>query len=340
MVADVPVGVLLSGGVDSSVIVGLLAEMGQNDLNTFSIGFEEAHGEKGDEFAYSDLIAETYGTRHHKIFVPSSELLDALPETIAAQSEPMVSYDNVGFFLLSREVAKHIKVVQSGQGADEVFAGYHWYPPLTASNNPVADYANVFFDRDRATLERHLNPDYWAEGDAARDFVREAMGLPGADAAVDKALRLDSTVMLVDDPVKRVDNMTMRHGLEARVPFLDHELVELAARIPAEHKLAHGGKGVLKEASRKVIPSAVIDRKKGYFPGSGAEVHRRTLSRSGARDADQRCCSSARHFPGILLGNALCRADGAHHTATWLGALASGRARDVAAEARDLIDGT
>jgi len=266
MVADVPVGVLLSGGVDSSVIVGLLAEMGQQDLNTFSIGFEEAHGEKGDEFVYSDLIARTYDTRHHKIFVPSSELISALPETIAAQSEPMVSYDNVGFFLLSREVAKHIKVVQSGQGADEVFAGYHWYPPLMSSNDPVGDYAKVFFDRDHAKLARHLSPDFMTDSDEAYDFIRQAMAIPGADQAVDKALRLDSTVMLVDDPVKRVDNMTMRHGLEARVPFLDHDLVELAARIPAEHKLAHGGKGVLKEASRKVIPSEVIDRKKGYFP--------------------------------------------------------------------------
>ncbi len=266
MVADVPVGVLLSGGVDSSVIVGLLAERGQKGLNTFSIGFEEAHGEKGDEFRYSDLIAEEYATRHHKIFVPSAELIDALPATIAAMSEPMVSYDNVGFFLLSREVAKHIKVVQSGQGADEVFAGYHWYPPLASSNDVVGDYAAVFLDRDRARLESHLSSDYLTPDDAALDFIREAMALPGADDPIDKALRLDTTVMLVDDPVKRVDNMTMAHGLEARVPFLDHELVELAARIPAEHKLAHGGKGVLKEAARKVIPPAVIDRPKGYFP--------------------------------------------------------------------------
>jgi asparagine synthase (glutamine-hydrolysing) len=83
---------------------------------------------------------------------------------------------------------------------------------------------------------------------------------------VDKALRLDTTVMLIDDPVKRVDNMTMAFGLEARVPFLDHELVELAARVPAELKVAGDGKHVLKEASRRVIPSAVIDRPKGYFP--------------------------------------------------------------------------
>jgi asparagine synthase (glutamine-hydrolysing) len=90
--------------------------------------------------------------------------------------------------------------------------------------------------------------------------------MQGAATPVDKALRLDSTVMLVDDPVKRVDNMTMAWSLEARVPFLDHELAELAARIPPEHKLAHGGKGVLKEAARLVVPSEVIDRKKGYFP--------------------------------------------------------------------------
>ena len=83
---------------------------------------------------------------------------------------------------------------------------------------------------------------------------------------MDRALRLDSRIMLTDDPVKRVDNMTMAWGLEARVPFLDHEVVELAARIPPDLKLADGGKGVLKTVARKVIPSEVIDRPKGYFP--------------------------------------------------------------------------
>ena len=266
MVSDVPVGVLLSGGVDSSLIVGLLAEEGQKDLMTFSIGFEEANGEKGDEFVYSDLIAERFGTDHHKIFVPSADLMTSLPDTIAAQSEPMVSYDNIGFFLLSREVSKHIKVVQSGQGADEVFGGYHWYPPLAGSNDIVADYARVFFDRSRETLGRHLSPDWMTDRDEARDFVADHLMQDGAETPVDRALRLDAEIMLVDDPVKRVDNMTMAWGLEARVPFLDHELVELAARIPPELKLAQGGKGVLKEAARKVVPHDVIDRKKGYFP--------------------------------------------------------------------------
>ncbi len=265
MVSDVPVGVLLSG-VDSSLIVGLLAEMGQHGLSTFSIGFEEANGEKGDEFVYSDLIAKHYGTDHHKLFVPSDDLLKELPGAIHAMAEPMVSYDNVGFYLLSREVAKHIKVVQSGQGADEVFAGYHWYPPMAGANDPVAAYARAFFDRDAEILNRHLGPDWRNGGSLPLDFVREHFARPGAADPVAKALRIDSTVMLVDDPVKRVDNMTMAWGLEARVPFLDHDLAELAARVPSELKLAGGGKGILKEVARKVIPEQVIDRPKGYFP--------------------------------------------------------------------------
>lgn len=265
LVSDVPVGVLLSGGLDSSLITGLLAEAGQQGLATFSVGFEEAGGEKGDEFQYSDLIAKHYGTDHHRIFVPSARLLDTLPRTIAAMSEPMVSYDNVGFYLLSEEVSKHVRVVQSGQGADEVFGGYHWYPPLLDSVAPVDDYARVFFDRDHAGVCDALDPRFIGD-DASRAFLEAQFGRPGAARAVDKALRLDTTVMLVEDPVKRVDNMTMAWGLEARVPFLDHELVELAGRIPAEHKVAGGGKHVLKEAARRIVPQQVIDRPKGYFP--------------------------------------------------------------------------
>jgi asparagine synthase (glutamine-hydrolysing) len=266
MIADVPVGVLLSGGVDSSLIVGLLAEAGQKGLQTFSVGFEEANGEKGDEFVYSDLVARHYDTEHHKIFVPSANLLDALPGTIDAMSEPMVSYDNVGFYLLSKEVSRHVKVVQSGQGADEIFGGYHWYPPLLESQDPVADYARVFMDRDHAALMEQLDPRWQCASDASRGFVAAHFGAPGAETPVDKALRLDSTVMLVEDPVKRVDNMTMAWGLEARVPFLDHELVELAARIPPDLKLREGGKGILKDVARLVVPHQVIDRPKGYFP--------------------------------------------------------------------------
>jgi len=265
MVADVPVGVLLSGGLDSSLIVGLLAEQGQQHLNTFSVGFEAVDGNAGDEFQYSDLIASHFATTHHQIRVPTRTLLDALPDTVAAMSEPMVSHDNVGFYLLSQEVSKHLKVVQSGQGADEVFGGYHWYPPLLASRAPAPDYLAAFADRDFSDYRRAVN-DSFIDRDFAAEFVAAQFDSGAGNSAVDKALHLDTTVMLTDDPVKRVDNMTMAWGLEARVPFLDHEVVEFAARVPPALKVGHGGKHVLKQAARRVIPAAVIDRPKGYFP--------------------------------------------------------------------------
>lgn len=265
LVADVPVGVLLSGGVDSSLIVGMLAEAGQKGLATFSIGFESIGEEAGDEFRYSDLVAQRFATDHHQIRIDAAETRRHLPACIKAMNEPMVSHDNIGFYLLSREVSRHVKVVQSGQGADEVFAGYHWYPPLVTSNKPVGDYARVFCDRDEGEYREAVDARFHGASHS-RETIAAAFAAPGAETAVDKALRLDTTTMLVDDPVKRVDSMTMAWGLEARVPFLDHELVEMAARIPPRHKLSDDGKGVLKAVARRVVPKEVIDRPKGYFP--------------------------------------------------------------------------
>ncbi|KAF0095254.1 MAG: asparagine synthase (glutamine-hydrolysing) [Puniceicoccaceae bacterium 5H] len=265
LIADVPVGVLLSGGLDSSLIVGLLAEHNDQRIETFSIGFETVGEERGDEFQYSDVIAQRYNTNHHKLPIDSTRALSALKECIGNMSEPMVSHDNVGFYLLSQEVAKFVKVVQSGQGADEIFAGYHWYPPMMTSQTPVDDYARVFFDRDFAEYCETVNPRFH-QRDFAREYVAEHFGSAGADSAIDQAMRLDTEVMLVEDPVKRVDNNTMAASLEARVPFLDHEVVEFAASMPAKYKVPEGGKYVLKEAARQVIPSEVIDRPKGYFP--------------------------------------------------------------------------
>jgi len=295
MVADVPVGVLLSGGIDSSIVVALLAEQGQHGLATFSIGFDSAGGESGDEYFYSDLIAKTFDTNHHRIHIDSSRLLPAVPKTIAAMSEPMVSHDCVAFYLLSEEVSKSIKVVQSGQGADEILAGYDWYPPLTdvARDQTTDAYAKVFFDRGHDDVLALLSPEYGIVGeDPSRQFVSAHQAAPGADTAVDAALRLDTTVMLVDDPVKRVDTMTMAWGLEARVPFLDHDFVELAAMCPTDLKLASGGKGVLKEACRSLLPADVIDRTKGYFPVPGIrhlngpvlEMVRDSLTNDAARN--------------------------------------------------------
>jgi asparagine synthase (glutamine-hydrolysing) len=285
MVADVPVGVLLSGGLDSSLVVALLAEHGQRGLATFSIGFDSVAGRIGDEFRHSNLIARTFGTDHRQLTVASADLLAPLERTVKAMSEPMVSHDCVAFYLLSEAVSRQLKVVQSGQGADEILAGYHWYPPLAqVPRDQAADtYARAFFDTDAAGLTRMINPEFLrARGsgldssplgsgllDSARNYVGAQFARPGAQTAVDAGLRIDTTVMLVDDPVKRLDNMTMAHGLEARTPFLDHEFVELAASCPPELKLAQGGKGILKEIGRGLLPWSVIDRQKGYFPVPG-----------------------------------------------------------------------
>ena len=269
--ADVPVGVLLSGGLDSSLIVGLLAEAGVKDIRTFSIGFEDIAEEKGSEFEYSDLVVERYQTKHKKYLISNSDVLPRLPEAITNMSEPMFGQDAIAFYLLSEQVSKDVKVVMSGQGADEVFAGYFWYPQMAEAsknlkpNQPLVDaFAPYYFDRNHAEWLQMIEKKHHI-GDVTRDLIDYKLSEPGADSFIDRVLRLDSTTLIVDDPVKRVDNMTMAWSLEARVPFLDHRLVELAMSAPESLKLKDF-KHVLKKIARGVVPDEVIDRPKGYFP--------------------------------------------------------------------------
>ncbi len=266
-IADVPVGVLLSGGLDSSLLVGLLAEAGVKDIRTFSIGFEDQPEEKGSEFEFSDAVVERYQTQHQKIQIPNAEVLKRLPEAVQAMSEPMVGQDAVAFYLLSEQVSKHVKVVQSGQGADEVFAGYFWFPRIQQDNlTPgVERFAKYYFDRDHTEFLEMVSEDYRGE-DYTSKIIQDLLARPQADTFIDRVLHMDVNTLVVDDPVKRVDNMTMAFGLEARVPFLDHHLVELAAKMPPEMKLQSGGKHILKKIARGIVPDSVIDRPKGYFP--------------------------------------------------------------------------
>ena len=270
--SDVPVGVLLSGGLDSSLIVALLAEAGVENIRTFSIGFEDQPEEKGSEFEYSDLVVDRYQTQHEKYLIPNSEVLPRLPEAVDAMSEPMFGQDAVAFYLLSERVSQSVKVVMSGQGADEVFGGYFWYPQMAQAaaenlgcwDNPVDCFAPFYFDRDHAEWLEMMHPDYHTE-DVTRELINHKLLAPEADTHLDRVLRLDATTLIVDDPVKRVDNMTMAWGLEARVPFLDHKLVELTMAAPIELKLKEP-KYILKQIARGIVPDAVIDRPKGYFP--------------------------------------------------------------------------
>jgi asparagine synthase (glutamine-hydrolysing) len=267
LASDVPVGVLLSGGLDSSLLVGLLADHVEH-LLTFSVGFEDIGdgAEKGDEFEYSDQIAEHFKTRHHKFLIPNSEVLKRLPEAVSNMAEPMVSQDAVAFYLLSERVSEEVKVVLSGQGADEVFGGYFWYPVMDQTKGSNLErFSSNYFDRDHAEYLEMVSPAYHVP-DVTSVMVDAGLNKEKADTFLDQVLRFDATTLVVDDPVKRVDNMTMAWGLEARVPFLDHELVELAAKMPPELKLKEGGKFPLKALARGLIPDSVIDRPKGYFP--------------------------------------------------------------------------
>ncbi|MEJ6558153.1 MAG: N-acetylglutaminylglutamine amidotransferase, partial [Candidatus Thioglobus sp.] len=210
--ADVPIGVLLSGGLDSSLLVALLREAGHEAIRTFSIGFEDIGDEAGSEFEYSDQIVDKFNTQHEKYVVSNSQVLPRLGEAVANMNEPMVGQDSVAFYLLSEQVSKHIKVVLSGQGADEAFAGYFWYPRMQAeSGSEVERFSKHYVDRPYEEYLQTVNKKYHS-GNHTQAWLNKEFAKANADEFMDKVFRTDITRLIVDDPVKRVDNMTMAWG--------------------------------------------------------------------------------------------------------------------------------
>lgn len=283
LAADVPVGILLSGGVDSSLIVALADTLKQDGewhqpLHTYSIGFEDIGDEKGGEFVYSDQVAKQFSTHHHRYNITNAEVLQRLPEAINAMSEPMFGQDCVAFYLLAEKVSQHVKVVLSGQGADEVFAGYFWLEQLYEQEQQYAlsgrsmdstlateQITQHYFDRTHRQWQQMIQPQ-WHTTDISRTWLKQQLDMSANSSMTAELMRLDVTTLIVDDPVKRVDNMTMAWGLEARVPFLDTQLVEHANQIPLEYHLQYNGKGVLKNIGRRWFTDDFLCRKKGYFP--------------------------------------------------------------------------
>ncbi len=266
IIADVPVGILLSGGLDSSLLVGLLSEAGTEKILTFSIGFEDTPEESGSEFEYSDKVVERFNTEHRKIHIPNNEVLARLPDAIDNMSEPMFAQDAVAFYMLAEQVSKEVKVVQSGQGADEVFGGYFWYPLMQQqSGSDLHRFSTHYFDRQHDEFLQMV-PEKYRGDDHTSALIEKRLADSNGETFMDKVFHLDVTTLIVDDPVKRVDNMTMAWGLEARVPFLDQDVIELAAQMPPQLKLKSDGKFALKSIARGLIPDEVIDRPKGYFP--------------------------------------------------------------------------
>ena len=261
--SDIDVGVLLSGGLDSSLIVALAKDKFPK-LKTFSIGFEDDKEEKGSEFFYSDQVAKKFNTNHQKYIIDNAVVLSKLPDAFKSMSEPMVAQDAVAFYMLSELVSKDVKVILSGQGADEGFAGYFWYKKIALEENNYNNFLKHYVDRSDAELKEFLNIKF--KNDYTSKLVQDKLNLINSKTLIGNVLNLDITTLVVDDPVKRVDNMTMAWGLEARVPFLDHDLIEASVKIDPRLHLKRNGKNILKAISDNLLPRDIISRKKGYFP--------------------------------------------------------------------------
>jgi len=261
--SDTNVGVLLSGGLDSSLIVALAKDKFPN-LKTYSIGFDDDQEEKGSEFYFSDQVVEKFNTNHKKFIINNESVLHKLPDAFKSMSEPMVAQDAIAFFMLSELVSKEVKVVLSGQGADEAFAGYFWYQNIALEKNHHKNFAKHYFDRSNDEMKSFLNINF--DEDFSLKMIEKNFKDIGSESLLRNVLNFDITTLVVDDPVKRVDNMTMAWGLEARVPFLDHKLIELSSNIDANIHLKRNGKKLLKDISDNLLPNEIISRKKGYFP--------------------------------------------------------------------------
>ncbi len=266
--SDVPVGILLSGGLDSSLIAAMASKHKLSDINTFSIGFESINEEPGDEFYFSDIVSKNHSTNHNKIKINNDQLFDNLDMVIRHMPEPMSSQDASAFFLLAREVSKKQKVVLSGQGADELFGGYPWYLHMNEdkSTPDIQKFQKYYLDRTQQDYELTISKKYTTFNNTS-DFIKESFDVYDSNLSfLDKLLRFDISHLIVDDPVKRVDSMTMAWGLETRVPFLDQELIEFMCSVRSSEKVKNHGKYYLKKLALEYLDPEVINRKKFHFP--------------------------------------------------------------------------
>ncbi len=300
LLADVPVGVLLSGGIDSSVLAALAAIVSPGQVSTFSIGFRER---SFNELDLARQVAERYGTDHHELVV-SPQIADLLPRLVAAFDEPFADSSAVPTFLVSELAAQHVKVVLSGEGGDELFGGYETYSadllaerigPAAARLRPLVDrlpsssrrvsldYRAKRFVRAAALppLERHhgfkeiftasqrsrlLAPEWrHAAGDPLAPW-RERFAETEAAPLLSRLQDVDLGIYLPDDLLVKTDRMSMAHSLEARVPYLDPVVADLALALPTPLKVRGlSKKRLLRQTAQTLIPRTITRaRKRGF----------------------------------------------------------------------------
>lgn len=304
LLADVPVGAFLSGGMDSTAICARAMQLGQKEFHTFSVAFE------GDtefsELAYASLVADTLGTTHHEVIVTKQQFLDFLDKQPYFTDDPLADLTSIPLYYLCVAAKKHVKVALSGEGADELLAGYDLHHAAQRASKRqftsffpksslklMAHVANSKFKKQlelmiaggwgsyvavepeyiSTNLTNQQKSDLWIsfnENYDSYDVIRAEYHAAKSPNPVDKLQQVLSSSWLVEDLLAKADKMSMAASLEVRVPFLDHRLVDWAMQLPLDWKTGNSKEGyttkrVLREAFKHYVPSSIIERKKQGF---------------------------------------------------------------------------
>jgi len=291
LISDVPVGTFCSGGVDSSLVTAVAAKLKGEAVNTFSIGFSESDY---DESRYALMVSDHYKTIHHQLAVGNVEFSELFPKMVWHNDEPLDFANSVHIYALSRLARQHVTVVLTGEGSDELFAGYPRYriPGLARAYRAVPSplrrvaasltgdsrlvklnrFAGVSPEEAllynssylRPEVVRELGPQLPAFHSEFRQQCMTEGGRLGLDP-VGRASLLDQETFLVSI-LHRQDKMSMAASIESRVPFMDYRIVEFANRLPTSHKIVRGsGKAIVKAFARTALPAAIVDRRKSGF---------------------------------------------------------------------------
>ena len=296
MVSDVPFGAFLSGGLDSSTIVGLMSRHNPK-VRTFSVGF----GEDGySELPYAAEVARHFGTRHHELVVRHRDFVEQLPQLVAYRDAPVSEPSDIPIYLLAREAARSVKMVLTGEGSDEILGGYpkhvaeryaqgYQLLPACVRDRLIAPLVHALpyeFRRVKTAVtnlnieDRHERYARWfgalSRGEFSRLSTLRANGTPIPDAppfdadprasALRRILYFDQTSWLPDNLLERADRNTMAASIEARVPFLDHELAAFVSALPDEYRVrGFRGKWILRTAARRLLPVRILKRPKVGF---------------------------------------------------------------------------
>ena len=301
LMADVPLGAMLSGGVDSSIITGTMSQLMREPVQTFSVGFDVPGF---SELPYARIVSEHFGTEHHELVVKCSDLTEYWPLLTWYRDEPVSEPSDLGVYLVSKLARQHVKVVLSGEGGDELFAGYPKYvvdwlaryyhlcpaPIRDRVISPLLDHLPYNMRKIKMTARALSQPApqrwmYWfgvfngslkenllsastkaaIDSDASHAFQRWLAKNRQRDD-LSSMLYLDTKIWLPDNLLMKGDKMTMAASLEARIPLLDHHLIEYAASIPSAVKVRpFQAKYLLKRAYADLLPEPILTRKKMGF---------------------------------------------------------------------------